>query len=396
MLFTVQRTILKHTMPRGLNAVAGITVLCDEIFILRNRAKCKYVEVYDINTYALTRHLKMDVVNFPKDMTSCGQFRCLYIAGPFLIQQVKLIGETTRWEVDSEPDGLSVSHESNCHLLVTCTDACAIKEFTSRGDLVREIFLKDNIVNPTHAVYINEHFIVCHGCDGDDLHRVCIVDTSGCVTRSYGGPPGSAAGLLSSPTRLALDGSGNILIADKNNQRILLLNSKLNDAKELVSNYNVHRRWNPQRMFLDEIRSRLIVADYTEYDEASDADKNDDAIVISSDKLQDEHGVEETSTTSSLLSDNSVKVEPVDENDSGSDEQEDEMPLSDDDSNEVEDAIELIDEHDSESDEDNSKHVSVLYKLFNTNEEPDDESNDDELEVDDGTWDIFVFELTKL
>jgi len=58
----------------------------------------------------------------------------------------------TRWPVDDEPSGLSVNAERN--VLITCAAARKIKEYSSYGELVREITLPVDVVNPLHAIQL--------------------------------------------------------------------------------------------------------------------------------------------------------------------------------------------------------------------------------------------------
>ena len=58
-------------------------------------------------------------------------------------------------------------------------------------------------------------------------HRVCIVDGSGRVLYSYGGPHGSGDGQLNCPLQLTVDKFDNVLVADHGNNRIVLLSPTL-------------------------------------------------------------------------------------------------------------------------------------------------------------------------
>ena len=201
----------------------------------------------------------------PGDLTSCSKFRCLYISDwdGGVIHRVELGGATTRWKVNDRPFGLSVTPDPDFHLLVTCVDARELKEFTTNGTLVRKIRLQEDLVHPLHAIQFDGQFIVSHGwLYSDPLHRVCIVNSTGHATRCYGGSRWSAAGQLDAPRHLAVDEEGNVLVADCNNKRVLLLNKTLDYVRELVSTQNSGRsRLEPWRLCLDVSRGRLFVAD---------------------------------------------------------------------------------------------------------------------------------------
>ena len=254
-------------MPAG-RWVRGVTVLFDQVFVVHFGTP--EVEVYDSNTLNLTSRLPVDGLVNPWDLTSCSKFQCLYISDWHggVIHRVELGGATTRWKVNDRLFGLSVTPDPDFHLLVTCDDARKLKEFTTNGTLVREIILQEDLVNPLHAIQFDGQFIVSHASwDSDPLHRVCIVNSTGHATRCYGGPPGSVAGQLNVPLHLVVDGEGNVLVADRNNQKVLLLNKTLDYVGELVSTHNSGRsRLLPGRLCLDVSRGRLFVADVSQND----------------------------------------------------------------------------------------------------------------------------------
>ena len=238
--------------------------MSDQVFVVR-RATTE-VELYDSNTLKLTSRIPVDGLVDPWDMTSCRKFRCLYIADLYTreIHRVELNGATTRWKVTDEPDALSVTLDPDYHVLVTFCDAHKLNEFTTNGTLVREILLQEDMVYPQHAIQFDGQFIVSHGIDSDQLNRVCIVSSTGHVTRCYGGPAGSAAGQLNIPRHLAVDGQGNVIVADCINKRVLLLNNMLDYVGELVSTRNSYRpKLFPERLCLNISRGRLFVADFS-------------------------------------------------------------------------------------------------------------------------------------
>jgi len=86
-------------------------------------------------------------------------------------------------------------------VIVTCADVCKIKEFSSDGDLLRELTLPDDLINPHHAIQThNGQFIVCHGYHNDPRHRVCVVSADGChIDHSHGKIWGKAIGQYNVP-----------------------------------------------------------------------------------------------------------------------------------------------------------------------------------------------------
>ena len=270
----LQHSSLIHTLPSGRQPVWGMTVMNQEMFLVRGwsqderkdsslRVGCLLdMEVYDINTLALRRSFKVNGLEWPSDMTSCNKFHCLYITNCGIIYsvvRVDLAGETTKWPVCDFPEGISVTSPDDCNVIVTCPKTRKLKQFTSDGQIVGEIILQDDVINPIHAIKINEHYVVCHGWWSDPISRVCLVDSDGRVVHAYGGPRQHAEGL--NFLRLVVDGEGNVLVADCSNERILLLSPRMNEIKELVSKDNDGRSPMPMRICLDESRGLLYVTD---------------------------------------------------------------------------------------------------------------------------------------
>ena len=111
-------------------------------------------------------------------MTSCAQYGCLYIADApdTCVHRVDLEANDTRWPVNDEPSSLSVN--ADCNVLVTCAVARKIKEFSSYGELLREMALPMEVVNPLHAVQQvggDGGFVVSHGQLSDSVNRVCTI-----------------------------------------------------------------------------------------------------------------------------------------------------------------------------------------------------------------------------
>jgi len=85
--------------------------------------------------------------------------------------------------------GLSVNATHN--VILTCRFVRKIKEFSSHCDLLRELTLPDDVINPLHTIQSRSgQFIVCHACD--PIHRVCLISADGRhIVHSHGGQCGS-------------------------------------------------------------------------------------------------------------------------------------------------------------------------------------------------------------
>ena len=264
-LCTVGRVV--HTLPEG-ETVWGVTLLADEVYVLRRKVDFHSqldvkVEVYDVINYLLQRRLPVPSTFGLTDMTSCEHYMFVYIAdcNDKCIHRLDVQGAATRWAVNDKPQGLSVNSAHN--VLVTCRDVRKIKEFSSHGDLLRELTLLADVINPSHAIQTcNGEFIVCHGDLGDAVHRVCKIHVSagGChIIKSHGGQPGSDIGQYNVPIHLAVDNNEYVFVADWNNGRVTLLSPTLDYIRQVVSRDDL--KGGPDSLCLDIHRRRLYVTD---------------------------------------------------------------------------------------------------------------------------------------
>jgi len=248
-----------YTLPEGL-PVYGVTLLGDEVFVLRPEGRDQ-VEVYDVINYRPLRCISVTNARGFVDMTSCEHYHCVYISDHVVmcIHRVDVQGAITQWPVNDKPMGLSVNKAHN--VLVTCHIVRKIKEFSSRGDSLRQMSLPDDVINPWHAIQLTTgQYVVCHGERGDAVHRVCVLsDDVTQIVHLHGGQRGSDTGQYSVPTRLAVDENEFVFVADRDNRRVTLLSRTLNYIRQVVSSDKL--KWLPRRLHLDVQRRRLYVAD---------------------------------------------------------------------------------------------------------------------------------------
>jgi DNA-binding beta-propeller fold protein YncE len=167
---------------------------------------------------------------------------------------------TSKWRVGLMPTGLSVNVAR--HLLVTCSDAEKIQEYTSEGSLVREICLqaKNISLSPRHAVQLSCGLLaVCHY---NPVHDVSEIDSEGRVVVSYASRLKSTTkNKFVYPRHLAVSESDYILVADSWNHRIVVLNHSMNCARE--SSVTVDGGFKePRIIYLDPSHDRLYVGEY--------------------------------------------------------------------------------------------------------------------------------------
>jgi len=249
---------LVHTLLEG-KLVAGVTLLAGEIYLLRDKERDQ-VEVYDVNTYSLQRRLTVPDARRFTDMTSCEHNRCVYI-GDFngdCVHRLDVQGAVTRWAVNDSPRGLSVNAAHN--VLVTCPWVRKIKEFSSHGDLLRELTLPDDVIRPLHAIQTRSgQFIVCDGEIDDPVHRVCMIRADGRhIVHSHGGQRGSHTDQCNGPHHLAVDDNEFVFVADRFNRRVTLLSPTLEYVRQVVSRDQL--KGEPRYLYLDTQQRLLYVA----------------------------------------------------------------------------------------------------------------------------------------
>ena len=236
-----------------------MTSLAGEIYLLRDKERDQ-VEVYDMATRHLHRCLTLPNVVVFIDITSCEHCRCLYIGdhNAECVHRLDVHGAVTRWTVNDKPWRLSVNAAHN--VLVTCGKVRKVKEFTSDGDIIREISLPDDISSPWHAIQTRSgQFIVCHGGHYDPVHRVCMISDDGRhIVHSHGGQRGSDTGQYDMPTLLAVDDIEFVFVLDHNNRRVTLLSPTLEYVRQVVSRDQLMGE--PFRLHIDTQRRLLYVA----------------------------------------------------------------------------------------------------------------------------------------
>ena len=250
-------------MPQG-REVFGVTSLDSEIFVLRRKERDQ-VEVYDVITYRLQRCLTVPNIRGYTDMTSCELNHCLYI-GDHVVESVHRVNVSsqntacTQWPVNDKPYGLSVNAAHN--VIVTCDGVRKVKEFSSHGDLLRELALPGEVFSPLHTVQLRSgQFIVSHGRSGELIHGVCMISADGRhIVHSHASLWSPDSGQYKVPSHLAVDNDNEcVYVADFPNRRVTLLSPTLDYMRQVVSSDKL--KGDPHRLYLDVQRRRLYVND---------------------------------------------------------------------------------------------------------------------------------------
>jgi len=245
-----------HTLPEG-KAVWGVTSLNNLLYVLRNKTS-QQISVYDTDSYRLQRRLNVPRLDGMSDMTACACNLCIYISGGddkcVHRVQVQVTGDfVTEWPVFDAADGLSITDTHS--VLVTCRDVRKMKEFTTDGQLLRQIELPRKVVSPWHTIQLSSgEFLVCHG-NIRHTQGVCLTGSDGHIVKSYSGRKRRYFQRISF-FRMAVDRNGFIFVVDRN---VILLSPGLTFVREVVSSDQLE--WIPNGLFLDVDRRRLYVAE---------------------------------------------------------------------------------------------------------------------------------------
>jgi len=249
-----------HVIP-GDTSVTGVASLGDDVFVVRYDSR-QQVEVYDAETFTLQRRLPVRGLGSSFGLAACASNKCLYASDyrHDLIHRVDLLGSNavTQWTVGNGPAGLTVNSDKN--VLVVIRHERKLQQFTTRGTQLQTIQLQLRIELPRRAIQLSSgQFVISH--NGGTQHRVCLVDGKGAVVRSFGGTPGSDLTKMNEPAGLAVDEHGNILVADQNNSRLLVLDPTLTSAREMSVSVDGGLK-DPLSLWYDKSRGRLYVGEW--------------------------------------------------------------------------------------------------------------------------------------
>jgi len=243
------------------SSVGGVASLGDDVFVMRYKSQQK-IEVYDAKTFILQRHVAIPGLDARCwGLVPCSYNNCLYASDDSnnSVHRVDLSGSDAvmKWSVARYPAGLSVNSEHN--LLVVSHHESMLQIFTTHGTLIQNIKLQADVECPCQAVQLpTGQFLVSHS---GSLHRVSLVGVDGAVVRSYGGQKGSKLTQLNSPRGLAVDREGRVLVADRFNNRLLVIGESLSSAHEMSVSVDGGLQ-GPYSLWYDQCRRRLYIGEW--------------------------------------------------------------------------------------------------------------------------------------
>ena len=224
------------------NEVYGVTKLRNEIYILCHSFPHVICVFEDRLPFRLQKEIKIKEIKEPIDIRSSENDNCLYIADHArkclwkIIMEIGDVHKIVKWLVlDYKPTSLSMS--SDGHVLVFSHAWSILKIYGSNAELLRSITLPRDIKKSIHAVEIpTGNFIILHwwmdekaaedGRNGDWLTVISEVSRDGqMVVRRF--IPSNEAHELNAPEYLSLDSDDGVFVADRGNNRVILLDSDL-------------------------------------------------------------------------------------------------------------------------------------------------------------------------
>jgi DNA-binding beta-propeller fold protein YncE len=252
--------------------VVGVTSI-NSLFVLRAPSQ-QQIQVYDLKSFKQQQTIQLIDLSDHSDngLTSCVTNNCLFVSDydKNTVYKVNLSSnnQIIKWNVGRRPCGLSIN--CACNLIVAYYYNNKIQEYnTTSGSLVREIslVLNDVWLRPLYAIQLlsNDQFVVSCWNETSRSCDVVEVDTKRRqIVVSYTNQLKSTTEHeFSYPSQLSVDKNEFILVADTENNRIVILNRSLKcDARELNVMMSVDGGLQePSCLYFNESQNRLFVGE---------------------------------------------------------------------------------------------------------------------------------------
>jgi len=237
--------------------VWGVTQLHDVVYIVCRLSSA--IRRFNATTHARLTDIDVKDMTEPRDIAACTQTSQLYVPDwqAECIWRVSSDGEDIkRWWTKSESDTFRPSTLSvtSSRLLVTSFGTHVLLQLDVSGDEVMRVTLPDYMRQAWHAVEsVTGTFIVSH--TNEQLNRQCQVsevNTTGDVLRQFS--PLS----LGSPSHIASDSQGNIIVADYTNGRILLLDAQLALRRVIIDERQLNNKRPWRLCYMQHTRQLLV------------------------------------------------------------------------------------------------------------------------------------------
>jgi len=256
--------------------IGAITSLGNDVFAMRLRGK--QVRVYDVSDILSVK--RTGILSVPGllpfeahcGLAACNQYQCLYVSNlpGNAVHRLELGGsrDASKWAVPA-PRGLSINHKHN--VLVSSTDG--IYEYSTRGQLIRQIEFDHRYVFINHAVQISTDYleITLEGLDRIDRSNRSMFSMFSTANGRHDLLIGLSVDTLrstsSSPVEvkcgygIATSLCGFVFIADTCADQIVVFNPNTREYCVLPVPPSCKLRY-PTCLCMDDLRDRLYVGEY--------------------------------------------------------------------------------------------------------------------------------------
>ena len=244
------------TSLSGTAHVLAIAHLDNQMFV--SRYQVTPVSVYDTMSFQLLRQITFSGLGYRKfGLATSAINNYLYISDRLnqCIHRVDLSVTNTvskvTWSVPDSPWGLSMTNTGN-FLVVIGSSYNIIREYTPGGSLVREV---TSSFSMWYVAQVNNYQMMFGTTNG--LTKVA---TNGTVIKSFGSAPGSGLTQMNDARCFVVDSNGFIIAADRNNNRILVIDPTVTTAHALILPVNIALQ-QPYPIDLDQSRGRLYIGE---------------------------------------------------------------------------------------------------------------------------------------
>jgi len=220
----------------------GVTQLHDVVYIVCDNVMSSTISRFSATTHQRLTDIVVKDLRDPRDIVACERTSKVYVAdSEECIWRVSSDGEDIkRWLPKSPSDTLKpwTLSVTSTRLLVTSYRTRQLIQFDEDGDELRRVQLPDDMI-PKHAVESpTGTFIVSHvnkQLRQDQVSEVNTTDSE--VLRQFSGSHLLSLGVT---PHVAVDSHGNVLVADFDSRRILLLDAQLTLRRVIVDRHQLN------------------------------------------------------------------------------------------------------------------------------------------------------------
>ena len=233
--------------------VSGVTQLHNITYIVCGLTSI--ISRFNSTTHQRLTNIHVKGLRFLWDIVACQLTSRIYFCDrEKCIWRVSAVGEDIKlWLPKSPSDTFKPSRLSvtSTRLLVTSFNTHQLTQFDAEGNELSHVQLPDYI-NPYHAVESpTGTFIISQYNEQLEKNQLIEVNTAGQELRQF-------SRSLSCTLQIAVDSHGNILVADHNNRRILLLDNHLSLRRVIIDEHHIINN-SPWRLCYMEQSGQLLV-----------------------------------------------------------------------------------------------------------------------------------------